>query len=568
MLKFLVISQFALIDHLEIEFDKGLNLLTGETGSGKSIIVDALGLLLGEKGFAELIRTGADKATVSGFFELQEEERVRKRFEGSGLEFNPGELIVKRELAQGGKSRALVNGQMVPVGFLKEIARFLVDIHGQNDEQALLNNESQLQFLDAYANMEGLQSRVGDLYGQFQQISQQLRSLKTNDQQRLRSIDLLTFQISEIEKARLKSEDEDEALVLEHKLLANADKLHQLSTQAYLELYEAEASAISAVKHASRVVEELKRVDPRCEGLLEQLQTARITIEDVALSLREYSSSIEINPSRLEWVENRMAEIERLKRKYGGSVKEIFSFYRDKKRELESLQQADESTAALEKGRVEIKQTYRKHALDLSEGRKAAAKLLEKSVEKELSQLAMERTRFRVSFIERDTSDKGEGGEENIIGTGKGIDEIEFLISPNPGEDLKPLVKIASGGEISRIMLALKTVKAIDSRSKTLVFDEVDAGIGGQTADVVAQKLKRLSKRNQIICVTHLPQIASYADNHYSIQKRVEKGRTVTQVARLDKQDRVQEIARMMSGERITESVLRHAAELLRAGSK
>ena len=568
MLKFLSVSQFALIDQLEIEFHKGLNLLTGETGSGKSIIVDALGLLLGEKGFAELIRSGADKAAVSGFFELQEEERVRKRFEGSGLEFNPDELIVKRELAQSGKSRAFVNGQMVPVAFLKEIARFLVDIHGQNDEQALLNDETQLQFLDAYANLEDLRSEVGNLYGQFQQLTQQIRSLKTNEQQRLRSIDLLTFQISEIEKAQLKSEDEDETIVLEHKLLANADKLYQLSTQAYLELYEAETSAISAVKHASRVVEELKRVDHRCEGLLEQLQTARITIEDVALSLREYSSSVEINPSRLEWVENRMAELERLKRKYGGTVREILSFYDDKKRELGSLQRADESIGELEKGRLDIKEAYWKTAVELSERRRAAAKLLEKNVEKELGQLAMEKTLFRVSFADLDKSDKTEGSQENLSGTGEGIDDIEFLISPNPGEDLKPLVKIASGGEISRIMLALKTVKAIDSRSKTLVFDEVDAGIGGQTADVVGQKLKRLSKRNQIICVTHLPQIASYADNHYYIQKRVEKGRTVTQVAHLDKRDRVQEIARMMSGERVTESVLKHAAELLRAGSK
>ncbi len=566
MLKLLEISQFALIDHLTVEFQEGLNLLTGETGSGKSIIVDALGLLLGEKGFSEMIRTGADKAMISGLFEVKDQDRLRERFEASGLEFNPEELIVRRELVQNGKGRAFVNNQMIPVGFLRETAELLVDIHGQNEQQALYQNEPQLQYLDSFGNAESLQKQVRNLYEEINRRKQQIHSLKKSEQERLRAIDLLSYQLGEIEKAQLKVEDEEEHLALEHSLLANADKLFQSSNQAYAELYDAEASASAALKRASRLLEDLKRVDGRCDDLLQQLQTAKITTEDVAFSLREYASRVEVNPRRLEWVENRMAEIARLKKKYGSSLREVLSFYKNGKAELESLQGADESLASLEKQRSVLVEDYLKKALELSEKRKAGARLLEKSVERELVQLAMGKTRFQISF--EAVTNRGEFCEDDVVGAAFGIDCIEFLISPNPGEELKPLVKIASGGEISRIMLALKTVKSTDSRSKTLVFDEVDSGIGGQTADVLGQKLKRLSKLNQVICVTHLPQIASYADAHYHIEKRVEKGRTLTQVSHLDCQERVQEIARMISGERVTESVLKHASELLKGAAK
>ena len=568
MLRFLEISQFALIDHLSIEFHEGLNLLTGETGSGKSIIVDALGLLLGEKGHAEMIRTGADRFTITGWFEAPEDDRIEKQLREGGLELNTEELIIKRELAQNGKGRCFISNQMVPLGFLKEITRYLVDIHGQNEQQTLYSGDSQLQFLDACSNLDPLLAQVQSLYEQLSEKVQRIQALRKNEQERLRTIDLLTFQTAEIEKAQLKSEDEEERLAAEHKLLANADRLFQLSSQAYSELYEEEASACTVLKRSNRMLEELRKVDNRCDGLWEQLQSARISLEDVALSLREYSSKIEVNPQRLEWVENRIAEIDRLKRKYGGTLREIFSFYQKSLSDLEDWQRADQNMATLEKDNNVLQEDYWRKALELSDKRKTAAKQLEKSVEQELSQLAMAKTRFRVSFGQTGQSSRRELNQNARPGTARGIDEIEFLISPNLGEDLKPLIKIASGGEISRIMLALKSVKSIDGRSKTLVFDEVDAGIGGQTADVVGQKLKKLSKRNQVICVTHLPQIASYADSHYYIEKRMEKGRTLTQVARLDGKDRVQEIARMISGERVTDSVLKHAAELLKIAAK
>jgi DNA repair protein RecN (Recombination protein N) len=298
------------------------------------------------------------------------------------------------------------------------------------------------------------------------------------------------------------------------------------------------------------------------------LQSARISVDDVSLSLREYASKVEVNPQRLEWIESRMAEIGRLKKKYGRTIGEIVAFCQKNKLELEGLQGADETLETLKRERVRVKQEYWKKATELSEKRKAAASEIEKRVEKELAQLAMEKTRFRIALTRIEQTQEASVGESAFPGTSRGIDEVEFLLSPNPGEDLKPLVKIASGGEISRIMLALKTVRSTDDRGKVLVFDEVDAGIGGQTADVVGQKLKKLSRRNQILCVTHLPQIASYADGHYRLEKRVEKGRTLTRVTQLDEDARVHEIARMISGERTTENVIKHAAELLKSAAK
>jgi DNA repair protein RecN (Recombination protein N) len=568
MLRLLEISQFALIERLRIEFQAGLNLLTGETGSGKSIIVDALGLLLGEKGYSEMIRTGSDRSTITGAFELEESGPLPRAFERSGLELPDQELIVRRELVQNGKSRAFVNNQIIPVSFLREIAPYLVDIHGQNEQQTLYSSESQLQFVDASANVSDLLDEVSRLHEQLSENLHLTRSLETSEQDRLRSIDLLSFQIAEIEKVQLKSDDEDLRLELEHRLLANADKLFQLSNQAYGELYEAETSASTALKHASRLLEELKRTDSRCHSLWEQLQSARISVDDVSLSLREYASKVEVNPQRLEWIESRMAEIGRLKKKYGRTIGEIAAFCQKSKLELESLQGADETLEILKRERVHLKQEYWRKATELSEERKAAAGEIEKKVEKELAQLAMEKTRFRITLTQIGQTQDGKVGESAFPGTPRGIDEVEFLLSPNPGEDLKPLVKIASGGEISRIMLALKTVKSTDGRGKTLVFDEGDAGIGGQTADVVGQKLKKLSRRNQVLCVTHLPQIASYADNHYSIEKRVENRRTLIRVIHLNGGQRVQEIARMISGERMTESVLKHAAELLKSAAR
>ena len=565
MLRCLEVQQFALVEHLQVEFDEGLNLLTGETGSGKSILVDALSLLLGEKAHAAMIRTGAEKAVVTGLFQLVEPTELRARLEAAGLEHDEDEIAVKREISQAGKGRAFVNNQLVSVGFLKEIARFLADIHGQNEQQTLAESDSQLAFVDVLADAEALTKEVRTRYEEWQAVLQRMAFLQNSEQERLRNMDWLRFQLDEIDKVKLKDPEEDESLSVEHALLVNADRLFQLSSQAYTALYEAENSTTATLRQAQRQVEELHRVDPRCAALLEQLQTARIAVDDVALSLREYSSRIEANPKRLEWVEGRLADIQRLKRKYGSTVKEILVFHERATRDLTSLLASDENLAQLEKDRLSAAIRYREAARRLSEKRKAAARVLEKTVAKELAQLAMQRCRFQVAFSEAKPDVSTDKGQPATWETALGTDQVEFLLSPNPGEDLKPLVKIASGGEISRIMLALKSVRTLDGCGKCLVFDEVDAGIGGQTADVVGQKLKRLSQKDQVICVTHLPQIASYADRHYFIEKRVEKGRTLTRIALLQHEDRVQEIARMISGERKTDSVLKHAAEMLKA---
>jgi len=565
MLKFLEIRDFALVDHLSLEFREGLNLLTGETGSGKSIIVDALGLLAGAKARAEMVRTGSGKATVSGCFEGV--ERLRGPLEASGLEFDPEGVIVRREVVPEGRGRAFVNDQMVPVAFLRKLGIHCVDIHGQSDHQSLFSRDSQLRWLDLYGGHQAPRAEVEDLHARLERGWEQVRRLKLSEQERLRAIDLLAFQADEIRKADLSSPDEESRLLEERRLLSNADRLFQAAHQAYAHLYESEDSIGARLRQTGRLLEELESLDTRCRGLQEQFQSACISIEDVSLTLREYASRIEVNPSRLDRIEARLVEIDRLKRKYGESVEAVMAYGRRIEGELEELQEADRKVESIEKELQVLESDYLSRAGSLSLQRKKAAERLECSMDRELGQLAMEKTRFRVAF----TSASGRGGQAmpgpGVPGTANGTDVIDFLISPNPGEDLKALTKIASGGEVSRIMLALKTIRSIDDGGKTLIFDEVDSGIGGRAADVVGRKLKVLSRANQVLCVTHLPQIASYADNHFHIEKRVEKNRTVTRVARLDRESRIREIARMISGERVTENVLKHAAELLNSAS-
>jgi len=565
MLTFLDIRNFALVDHISLQFQEGLNLLTGETGSGKSIIVDALGLLRGSKAYSEMIRTGFERAIVSGLFKVAEPAPMRHLFEESGIEFDPEELIVKREITQTGRGRAFVNNQMVPVAFLRQLGKYFVDIHGQSDQQTLFSPEAQLRFLDLYANHQDLLRQVEQLYQRLEQRFDQVERLKKSEQERLQTIDLLSFQVADIEKMRLSSEVEEQQLQDEQRLLANADRLFQASHKAYSQLYEAENSVGAMLKQIGRLLEELEDLDGRCQPVQEQFQSARITIEDVALVLREYRSRVDVNPQRLDWIDDRLAGINRLKQKYGGSVKEVMSYLDKTRRELVELQKTERTVESLDQERADLQDEYLEKAKNLSRQRKLASERLEISMQDELEQLAMEKTCFQVAFLPSPGGRKEVEALEMNMRNRRGFDTIEFMISPNAGEDLKVLAKIASGGEISRIMLALKTIGAIDDRGKTLVFDEVDAGIGGQAADVVGRKLKRLSKFNQVLCVTHLPQIASYADHHFHIEKKVERGRTHTQVSPLNRESRVQEIARMMSGERVTSNVLKSADELLKS---
>ncbi|MBZ5553064.1 MAG: DNA repair protein RecN [Acidobacteriia bacterium] len=552
MLRHLFISNYALIDQMEMEFHSGLNLLSGETGSGKSIIVDALGLLLGSKASPEMVRTGSDHASVSGVFQIAKNPSITRFLDAQGVESNDEELILKREISREGKSRAFINHQPITVSTLKSLGRWLVDIHGQNEQQALAEADAQLALVDEFAGNQGLLEELAELAQQLTALRSQREALEHNEKEQNRLADLFSFQKKEIETAQLKP-GEDEILNAEHRLLANATKLFEVANEVYASLYESEAAAARTVSLAERSLESIARIDETLAANLEQLRSARIQLEDVALSMRDYLRKIDISPGRLQQVESRMAEIEKLRRKYGTTVNEILDFYQDVAQRLQALEHRDEELESLKHQMSQLSEGYFSKATTLSDRRQRTAREMEKALEHELKQLAMERTRFKVQF-----------DRSPVEFSPFGFDAVEYLVSPNVGEALKPLARIASGGEISRLMLALKTITHAGSRIKTLVFDEVDAGIGGRTAEVLGRKLKSLAQKNQILCVTHLPQIASFADHHYFIEKVELGGRTVTRVEHLGEDDRINELARMLSGARITDAVKKHARELLK----
>lgn len=552
MLRHLFISNYALIDQLEMEFHGGLNLLSGETGSGKSIIVDALGLLLGSKASPEMVRTGSDHASVSGVFQIAKFPSLTRFLEAQGVESDNQELILKREISREGKSRAFISHQPITVGTLKSLGRWLVDIHGQNEQQALTEADAQLALVDEFAGNQALLEELAILSQELATIRSRLQTLEHSEKEQARLADLLSFQKKEIETAQLKP-GEDEALDAEHRRLANAAKLLEAANEVYAALYESETAAARTVSMAEHSLESIARIDETLAANLEQLRSARIQLEDVALSLRDYRRKIDVSPGRLQQVESRMGEIEKLRRKYGTTVNEILEFHRDVARQLQSLEHRDEELESLKHQMSQLSQAYFSKAKTLSERRQRTALELEKALEHELKELAMDRTRFKVQF-----------NRSPVEFSPLGFDVVEYLVSPNVGEPLKPLARIASGGEISRLMLALKTITHADSRIKTMVFDEVDAGIGGRTAEVLGRKLKSLAQKNQILCVTHLPQIASFADHHYFIEKVEMRGRTVTRVEHLGEDDRINELARMLSGARITDAVKKHARELLK----
>lgn len=552
MLRHLYISNYALIDQLELDFHEGLNLLSGETGSGKSIIVDALGLLLGYKASPEMVRTGCERAWVSGHFQIAKLPSLSRFLEEQGVESCDDELIVKREISREGKSRAFINQQPVAAATLKLLSRWLVDIHGQNEQHALTESDAQLALLDEFARNQVLLGELAILSQQLTAVRIKHDALVLSEKEQNRLMDLLTFQKKEIEATQLKP-GEDETLNADHKRLANATRLYEAATEVYGSLYESETAATRTVSQAEHALDSLARMDEKLTANLEQLRSARIQLDDVALSMRDYLRKIDLSPSRLQQVESRLAEIEKLRRKYGSTVQEILKFHDGVVEQLQAFEHRNEELESLEKQLNQLTEDYQAKARALSDRRRRAALDLEKALEGELEELAMERTRFKIQFSRAPAEFSATG-----------LETTEYLVCPNVGEDLKPLARIASGGEISRLMLALKTITHSDSKVKTLVFDEVDSGIGGRTAEVLGRKLKSLSEKNQILCVTHLPQIASFADHHYFIEKVEQRGRTVTRVEHLTEDNRINELARMLSGAKITDAVKKHARELLK----
>jgi DNA repair protein RecN (Recombination protein N) len=564
VLRELRLENYAVIDNVAVEFAPGLNLLTGETGAGKSILIDALALLLGEKASTDVIRHGAERAVVAAVFEAEGKsaKALSQLLEANGLDEEADELILRREIAAAGKGRVFINNQPATVAVLRQLAPHLAAIHAQSESLVSFDAAARIELLDAFAGAQ--LEAVEAAFHKWKSVRERIAELERDEQDRLRLLDLWCFQQKEIEAAR-PGPGEDERLESEKRVLANAEKIYAAAMGAYEVLYESNASASSALRAAQRQIEELARFEPKFKELAAGLDSARITVEDAGATLRDYAGDVQASPERLAEVEDRLAALDRLKRKYGPTLAEVIAFGEEVTRKLAEMQNKDEVLGQLREELATAGQEYLRAAKALSRKRQEAARKLEKLVEQEVNELAMKaRLRIEVSS----------SGEE-ASWTGAGFDQVAYLIATNPGEPEKPLEQIASGGELSRVMLSLKAcVEAGQSATRwrnprtgqrTLVFDEIDTGIGGSAAEAVGRKLKQLAGSSQVLCVTHLPQIACFAEHHYLIQKNVAGGRTRTTVRRIQGSERTDEVARMLSGARLTEASRRNAQQMLRA---
>ncbi|HTR24194.1 MAG TPA: DNA repair protein RecN [Terriglobales bacterium] len=565
MLSELRLENYAVIDNVVIEFASGLNLLTGETGAGKSIVIDALGLLLGEKASADVIRTGAERAIVMGVFENDgtAAKAIEDILEANGLDAEDGSLILRREIAAGGKGRVFVNNQPATVAVLKLLAPHLGIIHAQNESIAHFDAAARQALLDAYAASD--LEDVAAAFATWKQIRGRMADLERDEQDRMRLLDLWTFQAREIEEARVVS-GEDVQLEAEKLVLANAEKIYGAAMNAFDLLYEGNASTSSSLRAAQKHIEDLARYEPKFQEARAALESARISVEDVGATLRDYAGGIHASPERLAEIEERLALLDRLKRKYGPELDQVIAFGEDVQRKLAEMENKEQILAELGVQLTEAADRYRKAALALSRKRQQAANKLEKSVEAEINDLSM-RAQFAIAVEEND-------GQEHW--TSNGFNQVVYRIATNVGEAMRPLEQIASGGELSRVMLALKSCVEAGANStgrkkgagqRTLVFDEIDTGIGGRAAEAVGKKLKSLSRGNQILCVTHLPQIATFADQHYLIEKRATAGRTKTTVRQITGDERTEEVARMLSGAKLTDTSRKHAEQMIKANA-
>jgi DNA repair protein RecN (Recombination protein N) len=553
-------ENYAVIDHAIAVFGPGLNLLTGETGAGKSILVDALALLLGGKSSAEVVRHGAEKAVVACVFEAT--PGAEAILEENGIDAEGNDIILRREILSTGKGRVFVNNQPATVAVLKQLAPELALVHAQTETLTSFDQAQQRILLDRFAGIST--ETVGEAYARWRFAEAKLNELVEGEQDRLRMVDLWSYQRKEIEAAHLET-GEDEALETEKRVLANAEKLYAAAMGAFEQLYEGGASAEVMLRAAARNVEELARYDGRFAEAAQQLESARALVGDVSGSLRDYAEGIDASPERLAEIEDRLAALDRLKRKYGQTVAEVIAFGEDVARKLAEVEDKDEILKTLRADVDQAAQVYRTAATALHAERKAAAAKLAKLAEGQINSLAM-KARFAVDV---------RVGEKEAEWTAAGWDTVEYRIATNPGEPLKALDEIASGGEMSRVMLALKVSveegsakpKKKSATPRTLVFDEIDIGIGGRAAEAVGQKLKALSRGQQVLCVTHLPQIAAFADQHFLIDKREADGRTKMQVRLLDDRARTHEVARMLSGAKVTDTSLQHAGQMI-AGSR
>jgi len=548
MLTELSIRNVAIIDQLHLSFGPGLNLLTGETGAGKSIIIDALTLVCGGRASADLIRTGEEEATVEALFDLTRLSGIQDALRSAGIDATD-ELLIKRCLSRSGRNRVFINGSLASLSQLSELGRQLVTIHGQHESQALLRPDYHLILLDAFADVAGDRRQFSTTFEQWRQLGERLAHFDEQERDTAHRIDLLAYQVDEITAAGLKP-DEEEQLDEQYRLLSNAERLSSLTGGAYEALYGGDHALLGELKRVVIALREAVAVDPLLGPVQATLDEGYLQLEDAALQLRDYASRIEADPERLQVVADRLDLLVRLKRKYAPTVAEVITLGAVLEQELSDLRSRSHSRLELEQELAEQRSRLDRLGASLREKRQAAAVVLEQRLGHEIQQLAMQHAVVKITFEHLDEP------------RSNGFERVEFLFSPNPGEPVRPLAKVASGGELSRLMLAFKQVLP-EGEAPTLVFDEVDTGVGGAVAGVVGRKLKQVATDQQVFCVTHLPQVAAWAAQHLRVEKRVENGRTITSVQALDQDEQILEIARMLAGEQITDAAKGHARELI-----
>jgi DNA repair protein RecN (Recombination protein N) len=573
----LQISNFAIIDKLSVSFRPGLTVVTGETGAGKSILVNAINLLLGSRASGDLIRTGSQEAAVTVLFHLAD-DADRDQLQAIMGDLDGPEVVVKRVLSTSGRNRVYVNGQLATLGLLSQLCRGLVSISGQREHQLFLEPEAHLEIIDGFGGLEVGRQAYGQTFAELRSLQSELRRLHRQAQERQEKEELHRFQLAEINNARVQM-DEEIQLEVERERLRHVERFRQGASEAHQILYLDSGAVLEEVSQCQKILSDLGNLDPAFKSLAQTLEGVRHQVEDVSLTLRDYIQNIQADPARMEWVEERLHTLKRFMRKYGGSTREVLAHADGLQQELEASESDEVEIAAREEELEKIRQQALSEALELSKRRREAARRLSKAVEKSLVTLDMAKCRFEVRFDQEEGSDpsspfRAYGASTECVRVDeyllddRGVDRVAFFFSANPGEELKPMASIASGGELSRIVLALKELLARETVQETLFFDEVDAGIGGRTADRVGQRLKGLSRRHQVVCITHLPQIACYGDYHYVVRKSSGKGRTTTAMQELSGKERLEEIARMLGGAKISTKTRDHAREMLAQAQK
>jgi DNA repair protein RecN (Recombination protein N) len=564
MLKSFEVKDYALIEHISVEFGSGLNIITGETGAGKSILIDAMSLLLGERASTEVVRKGAQKSFVEGIFYVKANKKVKSLLEENDVDFSD-ELIIRREISLKGSNRCFINDTPVNLNLVKDVGNLLVDLHGQHEHQSLLRTETHIDYLDEFGDYQNILQQYKKIFSELVEKENELTELQEKESSIKEKKDFYSFQIKEIDNVS-PQEDENDKLIEELKILENSEKLSEISSEIYQLLYESDSSIQSALAKIKSLLQKLNEIDKSFADSLSESESALAQVQDISNYVRSYNSKINLDQEEVEGKRERLGVINLLKKKYGGSVKSILDYRKKIGEEFELAENFSEKIKELSKNIFELRKNAGSLAKSLSKKREQTAKLVKKGIEETLKELGIQEPQFKTQIISKKSENEFGVSIDGkfIMATSKGIDEVEFFISTNPGEDLKPLAKVASGGEVSRIMLSLKSTLAKNDKLPLLIFDEIDVGVSGRIAQKVGQTLKNLSGYHQVISITHLPQIASHADHHFSIEKIAQNERVISSIKKLPQSERITEIARLLSGEKVTEANLKSARELLR----